>query len=256
MHELISITTDPQGGSVVSARDLHAFLEVKSRFNDWIKNRIIKYGFAENEDYLSLTKTLVSGGIETDYALTLDMAKQLSMVENNQKGKEARQYFINAEKAARALAAAPPPPAIASPSEQMMLQLMQQQAQLMAGQQVMLEQLRADVEQIKQTGQRPRPARQSLPTTPTLPGLPLPAARPEGLRQLIHKAVSEYAARWSATNSETYSYLYKRLYETFYINVYVIKRSSRESYLDALERLGYLDKLYSVVRSELDYRDF
>ena len=96
--ELVKVTNE-NGVNLVSARELHNFLEVKSRFNDWIKNRIEKYGFEENSDYTTLTKNLVNGGKETDYIIKIDMAKELSMVENNDKGREARKYFIECERA-------------------------------------------------------------------------------------------------------------------------------------------------------------
>ena len=95
--ELIKIITK-DGNNLVSAIELHEFLVVKSRFNDWINNRINKYEFEENQDYTTLTKNLVNGGKETDYIITTDMAKELSMVENNDKGKQARKYFIQCEK--------------------------------------------------------------------------------------------------------------------------------------------------------------
>lgn len=82
----------------VSARELHNFLEVKSRFNDWIKNKITQYGFIENIDFIYTTKNLVSKSNPIDYSLTINMAKELAMLENNEKGKQARQYFINCEK--------------------------------------------------------------------------------------------------------------------------------------------------------------
>ena len=85
----------------VDARTLHQWLEVKSRFNDWIRNRITEYDFTDGQDYISLTKNLVSGGQATEYLISLDMAKELSMVEKTAKGKEARQYFIACEKALR-----------------------------------------------------------------------------------------------------------------------------------------------------------
>lgn len=100
-NELINLMTASIGGEKqkgVSARDLHTFLEVKSRFNDWIKNRISDFDFQENQDYLTLTKKIVSGGLAKEYFLTLNMAKELSMVERNEKGKQARQYFIQCEK--------------------------------------------------------------------------------------------------------------------------------------------------------------
>lgn len=87
---------------LVNARELHAFLESKQDFSNWITKRIEKYGFVINQDYL-LNKIIVqlpSGAKhQNDYHITLDMAKELSMVERNAKGKQARQYFIACEKA-------------------------------------------------------------------------------------------------------------------------------------------------------------
>lgn len=94
MNELIKINND----GLVSGRELHEFLEVKSRFNDWVNNKISKYSFEENNDYTKILVQCVRGQNEYDYALTLDTAKELSMVENNEKGKEARKYFIRCEK--------------------------------------------------------------------------------------------------------------------------------------------------------------
>ncbi len=86
----------------VNARELHAFLEVKTRFNDWIERRIADFGFAEGADFASLTQKRVSGGTQIDYFLSLNMAKELSMVERNAKGRQARLYFIDCEKKAKA----------------------------------------------------------------------------------------------------------------------------------------------------------
>ena len=97
MTELLKVI-EQNGEQIVSARDLHEFLEVKSKFADWIKNRIEKYGFEENQDFVTISKNLENGGREIDYILKLDMAKELSMVEGNEKGKIARKYFIECEK--------------------------------------------------------------------------------------------------------------------------------------------------------------
>ena len=53
------------------ARELHEFLEVKTRYNDWVRNRIEKYGFVENEDFTTITKNLVNGGTETNHILRI-----------------------------------------------------------------------------------------------------------------------------------------------------------------------------------------
>ncbi|AVR89032.1 Phage antirepressor protein [Thauera aromatica K172] len=104
-----------------NARDLHAFLQVGKKFPDWIKLRIEQYGFVEGEDFTVCFPNLGSktrgGHNSTDYHLSLDMAKELSMVENNAQGRLARRYFIAMEKQALGLpapAAAPVKRAIRS----------------------------------------------------------------------------------------------------------------------------------------------
>ena len=98
MKELIKVT-EKDGKRLVSARELYEFLEVKSKYSDWIKNRIKKYDFEKNQDFVTVSKILENGGKEYDHAITIDMAKELSMVENNEKGRQARKYFIECEKA-------------------------------------------------------------------------------------------------------------------------------------------------------------
>ena len=79
-------------------KELHEFLEVRSKFADWVKNRISEYDFTVNQDFTTVSKNLENGGRSIDYYITLDMAKELSMVERNEKGKQARKYFIECEK--------------------------------------------------------------------------------------------------------------------------------------------------------------
>lgn len=85
----------------VNARDLHKFLKVGRRFTTWIQGRIAEYGFAENLDFISFSQSgeKPKGGRPTvEYHLTLDMAKELAMVENNEEGRKVRRYFIRCEK--------------------------------------------------------------------------------------------------------------------------------------------------------------
>lgn len=116
MTELIKLQPQPINGTTVetvSARELHAFLESKQDFSNWINNRIKQYNFMENQDFILVlnqqnkvfNKIIENpknpknkGGRPTkEYFLTLDMAKELAMVENNDKGREARRYFIECE---------------------------------------------------------------------------------------------------------------------------------------------------------------
>lgn len=90
-----------QSVQAVDGRALHIFLEVETRFNDWIDRRIEEYGFEENRDFYSfLSKTPKGGRPTKEYTLALDMAKELAMVERTPKGKQARQYFIECERIA------------------------------------------------------------------------------------------------------------------------------------------------------------
>ncbi|AOA58218.1 antA/AntB antirepressor family protein [Acinetobacter larvae] len=90
----------------VNARDLHRWLESKQDFSTWIKRRIAKYKFQENMDYLihQVVEQGVSGAKhKTEYLLTVDMAKELSMVECTDRGREVRLYYIEQEELARQL---------------------------------------------------------------------------------------------------------------------------------------------------------
>ena len=90
-----------QSVQLCNARDLHNFLAVGRDFSHWIKDRIEQYGFVQNEDYslnLANRSDGKAGKRRTEYHLTLDMAKELAMVENNEKGRQIRRYFISLER--------------------------------------------------------------------------------------------------------------------------------------------------------------
>jgi len=86
----------------VNARDLHKFLEVPTHFKDWIARRIQDYEFEEGKDFISFLSESTGGRPAKEYALSLDMAKELSMVERNERGKQARKYFLECERQAKA----------------------------------------------------------------------------------------------------------------------------------------------------------
>lgn len=101
MENLIKIE-ERNGEQLVSGRELHKFLEIKARFNDWFP-RMCEYGFIENKDYIAITqKRVTAQGNETtytDYLMKISMAKELSMLQRNERGKQAREYFIKCEEA-------------------------------------------------------------------------------------------------------------------------------------------------------------
>lgn len=104
MNELIKITTNEVGEPTVLGRELHEFLGVTTRYNDWFP-RMVEYGFTEGKDFNLLKNEQVrfEGNREVtreliDHLLTIDMAKELAMIQRTERGKQARQYFIQVEK--------------------------------------------------------------------------------------------------------------------------------------------------------------
>ena len=97
MNELIKIQTNEQGQQLVSGRELHEVLGIKSRFNDWIRN-MVAYGFVEDVDYTKFLVQCVRGQNQYDYILTLEMAKHIAMLQRSEIGMTVRKYFIECEK--------------------------------------------------------------------------------------------------------------------------------------------------------------
>lgn len=100
MNELINITLNKNHEPVVSGRQLHEKLGLKTEYKKWFK-RMTEYGFVENEDFVKVTqKCPTLGGLQdmTDHIIKLDMAKEIAMIQRTNKGKEVRKYFIQVEK--------------------------------------------------------------------------------------------------------------------------------------------------------------
>ena len=96
MNEIIQINYN-NDRPTVSARDLHDFLGVKTAYKDWFP-RMCEYGFIEGQDFCSFLSESTGGRPAQDAQLTIDMAKELCMLQRNERGKQARQYFIQLEK--------------------------------------------------------------------------------------------------------------------------------------------------------------
>ena len=104
MNNLININTDNDYNQTVSGRELHEFLEISTKYKDWFP-RMCEYGFTEGVDFnpLKIEQVQREGNRDvkrevTDHILTLNMAKELCMLARNEKGKQARQYFLEVEK--------------------------------------------------------------------------------------------------------------------------------------------------------------
>jgi anti-repressor protein len=97
MNELIRVQTNDQMEPVISGRELHEFLGIDSNYTTWFK-RMIEYGFESGKDFIPILEESTGGRPSENHAIKLDMAKEISMIQRNEKGKQARQYFISIEK--------------------------------------------------------------------------------------------------------------------------------------------------------------
>ena len=100
--ELIKII-EREGRQLVSGRELHEFLEIRTKYKDWFR-RMVEYGFEEEIDFIKVAQKRATNNLKNpvttviDHAISIDMAKEISMIQRTEKGKAARQYFINCEK--------------------------------------------------------------------------------------------------------------------------------------------------------------
>ena len=97
MNEIINITLNDNHEPVVSGRQLHEALEVKTPYDKWFP-RMTEYGFTENEDFSTFLSQSTGGRRATDHVIKLDMAKEIAMIQRTARGKKVRQYFIQVEK--------------------------------------------------------------------------------------------------------------------------------------------------------------
>jgi len=104
MNELIKINYENADRPTVLGRDLHEVLEVGTPYNKWFP-RMCEYGFTENEDYMTMDKNVLRADgtpmpqIQHDHQLTIEMAKEICMIQRTDKGKQCRHYFLELEKA-------------------------------------------------------------------------------------------------------------------------------------------------------------
>ena len=105
--DIVPIYETEEGERVINARELHAKLGSKRQFANWIEERVKKYKFEENEDFLTILLKSEGGRPKKDYILKLDVAKELCMIENNEMGRNIRRYFIEVEKRYRTIIESP-----------------------------------------------------------------------------------------------------------------------------------------------------
>lgn len=97
MNQLIKTQNNEQGEIIISGRELHEFLEVKTAYKDWFP-RMKEYGFLEGQDFSSFLSGSTGGRPSQDHHIKIDMAKEIAMIQRTEKGKQARQYFLQLER--------------------------------------------------------------------------------------------------------------------------------------------------------------
>ena len=215
MNQLIKIEST-NGKETVNARDLHDFLESKRHFANWIKNKIAKYDFKEGVDF-AINKTVNSFSDKPiiEYHITIEMAKELSMVENNGKGKMARLYFLEVEKKYKQNI-------IPESFNDKMLDRMMSLLERMDDRLTKLESL---------------PQQKQLPFVPEI-----------DYRSQINKIVKEYSARTEIHFSSVWNSIYSEMYYVFHKNYRISADNRNMKVLDYIESEGMIEKMLVVTK--------
>lgn len=222
MEEIIKILQNEEGGQVISARELYQFLEVRADFTTWCK-RMFEYGFIENQDYSLLTnigEQKRGGHNKADYALTLDTAKEISMIQRSEKGRIARKYFIECERQAN--------------------ELLHTNRELLK----LCKSMENRIARLEVGGSNNESNMLLIGSAPD------PMVR-ETKRASIRRIINQYCHKYNADYRSVWNTVYERLFYSYGINLRVVVRRKNENILDAAERLGHIDKIYSIVSTIL-----
>ncbi len=216
MNDLIKIE-ERDGKQTVNARDLHEFLEVGRDFTSWIKQRVKKYGFVEDQDFtIVFTKSgeNLGGRPSSEYHISLDMAKELSMVENNDKGREARKYFIDVENKLRN---------VNSGVDYRLI-----------GEMIAVAIKEAFKENISVTTEQK-----------AIPGPQM--SKRDQLRRLI----TQYSHENGHTQRESWGFLYESAYYILHVNIRSRANNRGMQKIDYIEEAGLLDDCIAIMKDEV-----
>lgn len=230
MDELIPLLVDDTGERLVDLKNVHEFLGVKSPFRDWVKRRIKQYDFSLDEDFRAKVRENLPGKLgrsEIDYYATIQMAKELCMIENNERGKMARKYFLEVEAAFKRKQN----PQLETPAEALL-----QSVTLIVEQEKRIKRLEEKNEQREQEAREAR--RQLL----ELQGADIELKK-ESKRVLLLERINFYVA--SNDKGLKWQDVWKMLYAKAVYRL-GIHFNKEEKKLDQVERKGKMDMLYAL----------
>ena len=225
--------SENNGKQAVSARDLYNFLGCTERFQSWFE-RQLQYGFVEDVDYTSVKSfTVVGNGAEKpidDYAMTIDMAKEVSMIQRSEKGKEARTYFIACEKKLK---------------EQQKPMTSAQLFALQANINLEYENRISNVEKRLDAIEQERDENGKILLEVSVSSEQIPDMT---LRDKIRQLVNNYASASNTRQQDVWHKVYTQLYYLYHISIQNYKKIRRsESKLEIAERNHFLDKIYNII---------
>ncbi|MCP1384824.1 antA/AntB antirepressor family protein [Runella salmonicolor] len=229
MQELIKVTVAHSGEQTVSARELWGFLEVKTAFSHWC-SRMFEYGFEENRDFMSILTESTGGRPSIDYALTLDTAKEIAMLQRSDKGKQARQYFIECEKQLRQQV---------KPLTQS--ELILQSAQALVDHERRLTTMEQDVQQLKAVHDSALAQLSYLPMSDD----EMPE---ETTRAKVTRLVNTYCRTMAVAQQEVWNHIYEKMYYVYRVSIKSYKKQrTNETWVEVAERCGHIDKMFTII---------
>jgi len=208
---LISIK-EKDGKQLVDARELHSFLDLKKDFSEWMRNNIKSYGFVDGQDFTTYRgNRLTVGKKPTEYTLTIDMAKELSMVSKTKRGKEARKYFIEVENKYKEV-----------------------QVQMLP----ILEDIQERLEALEG---KPKSIPKALmpPTTTEEP-------KPLDTRMLLNQRIRKYTQENDVAYFVPWTQLYEQMYYRYHVNVILKADKKKVKPIEILEEEGLLEEAWKV----------
>lgn len=230
MNELIVVKKNVIGEEEVNsvdARELHTFLESKQEFAHWIKNRIKEYNFVQDIDFIQFDNFVKSDSrARKEYTISLDMAKELSMVEKTEKGKQARKYFIEVEKKYKAIA----PAQALTP-----LQMISELALAADAQNKKLALIEQDLSVLKEHQSKKADLQDMLPEV-----------NAKSVRAKINQIVRSYAQKNSMEYWMVWGELYKEFYYRNSVNVKERAKNRGISSMDYLEQNDLLEDVLAL----------